>query len=137
MGRSATSTRCAAPSTTHRADDSAGPCRVELTNRPVTVDNVTDQHRPLCPADIQAGLDLLEQLTELGAPVESLTVRHGELVVDALRGVTPPEGMRALRELAEEGASVTIDRHPTWAELARRFSGRRLRFRVRRGDGAA
>lgn len=86
---------------------------------------------------MQAGLDLLEQLTELGAPVDSVTVRRGELVVDASRDVTPPEGMRALRELAESGDDVTIERHPAWAVLARRFSGRRLRFRVRRQGGDA
>lgn len=98
---------------------------------------MTDRDRTsLSAADVQAGLDLLEQLTELGAPVEQLTVRHGELLVDAKRDVTPPEGMRALRELAE-GGDVTIERHPAWAELARRFSGRRLRFRVRRQGGDA
>lgn len=97
---------------------------------------MTDQHRPpLRPADVRAGLDLLEQLTMLGAPVESLTVRRGELLVDASPDVTPPEGMRALRDLPEHGDGVTIDRHPTWAELARRFSGRQLRFRVQRHGG--
>lgn len=99
---------------------------------------MTDRPRtPLCPADVQAGLDLLEQLTELGAPIESLTVRHGEIRVNATPDVTPPEGMRALRDLAEQSDDVTIDRHPGWAEIARKFSGRRLHFRVKRHGDAA
>lgn len=89
----------------------------------------------LRPGDGRAALDLLDSLTERGAPVASLTVTPGELLVNACADVTPPEGMALLRELKDDpDGDVTVHRTPGVAELAVRYAGRRLRYRITRGQ---
>lgn len=86
-------------------------------------------------ADADAARALLARLDAEHTQVDALLITRGELIARLGPGVTPADGIRALRHIKDKpAADVLVDRRRGYAELIARAVGRRIRFRTRRED---